>query len=63
MFNNKFYGYVINSAIKNKAIADDDEPDFQKTGISGILNYLYSTNPKKKYYGCSKPATVSVRAE
>ena len=52
MYNNKFYGYVINSAIKSKGKAEKDEPDFQKTGISGILNYMYSTNPNKKYYGC-----------
>ena len=53
MYNNKFYGYVIKSAVNSKdAPLKDEEPDFQRVGISGILNYLYSTNPKKKYYGC-----------
>jgi len=51
MYNSKFYGYVINNAIKGKNSAQKDEPDFQKTGICGIINYLYSTNPNKKYYG------------
>ena len=54
MYNNKFYGYVIKSAVKEKSAPDKaEEPDFQRTGLSGILNYLYSTNPNKRYYGCA----------
>ena len=53
MYNSKFYGYVINNVVKNKNKnkTEKEEPDFQKTGLCGILNYLYSTNPNKKYYG------------
>ena len=51
MYNNRFVGYVINSAVKSKVDKEKDEPDYQKVGITGILNYLYSTNPNKKYYG------------
>ena len=52
MYNNKFYGYVIKSAVNMKDAPEKEEPDFQRVGISGILNYLYATNPDKKYYGC-----------
>ena len=53
MYNNKFYGYVIKSAVKEKASPEKaEEPDFERVGLSGILNYLYSTNPNKRYYGC-----------
>jgi len=51
MYNSKFYGYVINSAVKRKNEPEKEEPDYQKIGICGIINYLYSTNPNKKYYG------------
>lgn len=50
MYNSKFYGYVINNAVKSKG-GEKEEPDFQRIGICGIINYLYSTNPNKKYYG------------
>ncbi|MCR4881072.1 MAG: hypothetical protein K6A44_03875 [bacterium] len=53
MYDNKFYGYVIKSAVKEKSNPDKgDSPDFQRVGLCGILNYLYSTNPNKRYYGC-----------
>jgi len=51
MYNNKFYGYIINSGIKDKKACGKEDTDLQKSGICGILNYLYSTNPRKKYYG------------
>ena len=51
MYNSKFYGYVINSAIKGNDEKEKEEPNYQKTGLCGIINYLYSTNPNKKYYG------------
>ena len=51
MYNSKFYGYVINSAVKGKNAQQNEEPDYQKIGLCGIINYLYSTNPNKKYYG------------
>ena len=50
MYNNKFYGYVINSAVKTDK-QEKEEPDYQKVGLLGIYNYLNSTNPNKKYYG------------
>lgn len=52
MYNSKFYGYVIKSAVNTKDVQEKEEPDFQRVGLSGILNYLYATNPDKKYYGC-----------
>ena len=51
MYNSKFYGYVINSAVKSSCSKEQEEPDYQKVGLCGIINYLYSTNPNKKYYG------------
>jgi len=51
MYNSKFYGYVINSEMKHKDEPKKEEPDYQKRGIQGILNFLYSTNPNKRYYG------------
>ena len=49
--NGKLFGYVINGALKTKNDTQKEEPDFQRVGICGILNYLNSTNPNKKYYG------------
>jgi len=51
MYNSKFYGYVIKNAVNSKKIPEKEEPDYQKVGLTGILNYLYSTNPNKKYFG------------
>ena len=51
MYNSKLFGYVINGALKTKNDTQKEEPDFQRVGICGILNYLNSTNPNKKYYG------------
>jgi len=51
MYDNKFYGYVINSALKHGKAKNQDEPDYQKVGLCGILNFLYSTNPQKSYFG------------
>jgi len=51
MYSNKFYGYVINSALKKERTQNAEEPDYKKIGLCGILNYLNSENPKKKYYG------------
>ncbi len=51
MYDSKFYGYVINSALKHGNKKEKDEPDYQKVGLSGILNFLYSTNPQKSYFG------------
>ena len=51
MYNSKFYGYVINGSSTKEKTVPKEEPDFQKIGLCGILNYMYSTNPKKKYYG------------
>ena len=55
MYNSKFYGYVIKSAANDKgSTATVEAPDFQRVGLSGILNYMYSTNPNKCYYGYSQ---------
>lgn len=53
MYDSKFYGYVVSTALKQK---EEEKPqaadiDFRKKGICGIINYLYSTNPNKRYYG------------
>ncbi len=52
MYDSKFYGYVVSNALKQK---EEEKPqadiDFRRKGICGIINYLYSTNPNKRYYG------------
>jgi len=51
MYNNKLYGYVINSTVKGKKDQKSDEPDFTRIGLCGIINYLHAENKNKKYYG------------
>ena len=59
MYDNKFYGYVINSALKHGKEKNQGEPDYQKVGLCGILNFLYSTNPNKSYFGFHRDKEVS----
>ena len=51
MYNNKVIGFIINSTIKNGKKELLEEPDFQRIGLCGILNFLSSTNPQKTYFG------------
>lgn len=51
MYSNKFYGYVINSAVRSKKKEAPEEPDFTRVGLLGIINYLHAENKDKKYYG------------
>ncbi|MDD3594548.1 MAG: hypothetical protein PHX18_07970 [Candidatus Gastranaerophilales bacterium] len=55
MLSSKFYSFIATLDVDvKKEDEHEKDVDLTKVGLQGVLNFLASTNPNKKYYGLMK---------